>query len=105
MTHGASSGRPALGAERREPGRDERELFDALLGDIERRRRVARGRLDELARQRAALPPHERRLARESLRSQAAEIGTELARLRLADSMARVLLNHSRQPHLFPPGS
>lgn len=74
---------------------DERELFDALLDHIEARRRTARSRLDDVARRRAALSPPDRQLARESLRSQASEMRAELARLRLADSLARALLRHS----------
>lgn len=76
---------------------DECDLFEELLAQIEARRRMARSQLDELVRRRAALTPQERLLARERLRSQAAEIRSELARLRIADSLARALLRHSAE--------
>jgi hypothetical protein len=74
---------------------EDRELIQALRSHIETRRRVARSRLDELTRRRAAMSARERELARESLRSQVSAVRSELARLRLADSLATALQRHS----------
>jgi hypothetical protein len=74
--------------------RDEAELFDELLVYIEGRRRDAHRRFEELARRRTALAPMERNFARDTLRTQAAEISSELVRLRLAESLARALVRN-----------
>jgi hypothetical protein len=69
------------------------ELLDDLLAHFDRRTQDAHRRFDELARARRSLSPRERRVRRESLRAQAAEIRSELIRLKLAGSFAKALLS------------
>jgi hypothetical protein len=68
------------------------ELLDELIPAIERRRRDAQGRLEELARRRASMSPIERVVAHEALRTEALAIRNELARLNLVASLTTKLL-------------
>jgi hypothetical protein len=71
------------------------ELLDQLLDPLHRRRREAQRRLDELARRRGAMSTVERPAASQSLRAQAVQLRSELARLSLIESLAIGIL----RPH------
>jgi hypothetical protein len=68
------------------------ELLDQLVPAIERCRREAQRRLEELARRRVAVTPVERAAENDALRAEAVAIRNELARLDLVSSLARKLL-------------
>jgi hypothetical protein len=68
------------------------ELLDQLVPAIERCRREAQRRLEELARRRVAMTPVERTAENGALRAEAVAIRNELARLDLVSSMATKLL-------------
>jgi hypothetical protein len=68
------------------------ELLDQLLFYVEQRRNDAHRRLEDVARRRTMVSGPERALARAALRTEAAEIRSELARLNLACSLIRTLL-------------
>jgi hypothetical protein len=91
MKHGISKGTDRFGQGRalivpRTPEAD-------FLAYLERRGAETRRRFDDLARRRASRSPQERTLAHESLRSEAAELGSELRRLKLAAAITRALLS------------
>jgi hypothetical protein len=65
---------------------------DRLLRYLEQRRLEARHRLEDLTRRRAAAPRSDRAGARETLRTEAAAAGNELARLNLLSSITAALL-------------
>lgn len=73
----------------------EAELLDQFLAYLERRRDGARRRFDELAQRRGSMSASERLVAHEALRIQAAQLSSELRRLKLADSLIRGLLRPS----------
>jgi hypothetical protein len=68
------------------------ELLDALVPAIERCRREAQRRLEELARRRVAMTPVGRPAENDALRAEAVAIRNELARLDLVSSLATKLL-------------
>jgi hypothetical protein len=68
------------------------EPLDQLVPAIERCRREAQRRLDELARRRVAMTPVERAAENDTLRTEAVAIRNELARVDLVCSLATRLL-------------
>lgn len=82
------------------------ELLDQLVPAIERYRREAHRRLEELARRRVAITPVERAAENDALRAEAVAIRNELARLDLVSSLATKLLQplpaHARA-RMSPP--
>lgn len=67
-------------------------LIDQLLEAIERRHRDAQRRLEQLARQRAAMPQDGWSVANETVRAEAVAIRNELARLKLVASLTTKIL-------------
>jgi hypothetical protein len=91
MKHGISKGPDRFGQGRaltvpRTPEAD-------FLAYLERRGTETRRRFDDLARRRASMSSQERTLAHEALRSEAAGLGSELRRLKLAAAITRALLS------------
>jgi hypothetical protein len=63
-----------------------------FLAYLERRGVETRQRFDDLARRRGSMSPQDRTLAHDALRSEAAELRSELRRLKLAAAITRTLL-------------
>ena len=79
----------------------ERDLANDVLTRIEERENEVQGRLEQMIKQRAAIPREERCVAWDALRAEAMMAGGELRRLRLLASVAEALL----RPASPRPGS
>lgn len=96
MKHGISKGTDRFGQGQalivpRTPEAD-------FLAYLEQRGAETRRRFDDLARRRVSMSPQERTLAHEALRSEAAELRSELGRLKLAAAITTALLRDPLSP-------